>query len=486
MSKSTQNYKMRHVEKEIILSELKVNPENPRYRNSYLTEEEAINALLKEVKKNPKESMKYMLNLIDDIANHGINPTELPIVIPDEEDTGKYKVLEGNRRIAALKILYNAGLAEKLFPSEEKRKQLEDSRKLFFEKFGDQFKSIKCIVFSNEEEAEHWIALRHTGENEGRGLTPWDKEAKDRFRQSKQQEHKDNKDLLGIRIKDLLIQNKLLKPNEDITLTTVERVVKDPYVQSSLKIGISGGEIRLPKEASDREIALKALQRIALDTTRSLGGKKRLTSRNANTKAQRKNYIDNLIHELKYSTHLQIEKKDTKTEPHTDSSDYKYRSFVAKPGLKIGHPRLRHIYDELCKLKAKAYPNVAAASIRVFFEGSLDIFLEHCKLRCSDHCGNALEGHDIKRIPWLALSKKLELAVTCLESKLDHFGKIAQAVRKYQSQKHNPLHTDTLQAYLHNTEFEPNEESIKYWWDAYHSFFEALWNLYNETATGTN
>lgn len=38
---------------------------------------------------------------------------------------------------------------------------------------------------------------------------------------------------------------------------------------------------------------------------------------------------------------------------------------------------------------------------------------------------------------------------------------------------------DTLQAYLHNPVLEPHGDTAKYWWDAYHPLFEALWNTYN-------
>ena len=39
------------------------------------------------------------------IVTYGINPSDLPIVMPVPNRTGRYTVLEGNRRIAALKAM---------------------------------------------------------------------------------------------------------------------------------------------------------------------------------------------------------------------------------------------------------------------------------------------------------------------------------------------------------------------------------------------
>jgi hypothetical protein len=32
---------------------------------------------------------------------------------------------------------------------------------------------VTCVLFDTEEQAEHWIRLRHTGQNKGRGLVAW-------------------------------------------------------------------------------------------------------------------------------------------------------------------------------------------------------------------------------------------------------------------------------------------------------------------------
>ncbi len=164
------------------LSQLKVNPQNPRYRNPQTGEAEAILALFKEIKSKPEMALRHMLNLIDDIVKHGTNPADLPIVVPDPDESDKYQVMEGNRRIASLKLLYFPELAAEVFQAEPRvLKRLEEFRKDFLAQFQEQYKKVLCVVFSTPKDANHWIYLRHTGENEGRGITPWDKMAKRPF-----------------------------------------------------------------------------------------------------------------------------------------------------------------------------------------------------------------------------------------------------------------------------------------------------------------
>ena len=495
------------------LQRLRVNPQNPRYRNPRISESDAILALFREIKRRPEVAQRNMLNLIADIVKHGVNPAEIPIVVPDPYEQEVYQVMEGNRRIAALKLLYFPDLAAGVFRSERRiLKRLEGLREEFHARFGEQYKELTCVVYQTPEEVSHWILLRHTGENEGRGITPWDKAAKDRFRlQAAERKH-----TIAMQIVEILVQEKLLEPDVPVVLSTVERMVKDPDVYSCLGIEIINGEIRLSSD-SDRGSVLKVLQRIALDTVEKdpQTGRKRLTSRHINSKEERLSYFKRVIDQI--APHLCVRRKPkesnqnkegTTAEPspvvvagnrHKESSsrsqrvgsptppsiasvpsrpptrqDYKKRRQVAAKGIKVTHSTLDHLYQELCKLEAK-YPNIGIMGIRAFLEGSLDVFIQSFagEPEFRSWAGNRSAPFSIP------LSTKLERVIDYLERQNALTPNIAQALRKYQRDKHNLLSVNTLQAYLHNPDLEPREETVKYWWDAYHPFFEALWRTYN-------
>ena len=118
-----------------------------------------------------------LVNLARDIVESGINPSDLTIVTPDHADSDNYIVLEGNRRVAAIKLLVDPKLTdiEKKSPITKSIKELSQNLQK------SQFEMLRCVVFDRRD-ATHWIELKHTGENKGVGIVGWDSESVARFR----------------------------------------------------------------------------------------------------------------------------------------------------------------------------------------------------------------------------------------------------------------------------------------------------------------
>lgn len=457
-------------------------------------------------------ALRHMLNLIDDIVKHGTNPADLPIVVPDPDESDKYQVMEGNRRIASLKLLYFPELAAEVFQAEPRvLKRLEEFRKDFLAQFQEQYKKVLCVVFSTPKDANHWIYLRHTGENEGRGITPWDKMAKDHFRlQISAPKH-----TIATQIVEILAEKGYIRSDLPVVLSTLERMVKDPDVAARLHIRIEEGEVRLPQDPQLQELALMALRRIALDTVDKdpYTKRNRLTSRHINQKQERIRYLNQVLTQISIPNPEPFSEDEGNMLPMTQSTrpdssesekqkallsvptplstissviptipsrpsatqDHKKRRQVAAKGIRIQYSTLNHLYQELCRLDAESYPNVGIMGIRVFLEGSLDVFMQRF--------ASEAEFKDLmqnSKAPFkIAVTTKLSRVVDYLERLNALPVDVAQALRKYQTDKNNPLSIDTLQAYLHNPVLEPHGDTAKYWWDAYHPLFEALWNTYN-------
>ncbi|MGH3793374.1 MAG: hypothetical protein ACRDSP_00640 [Pseudonocardiaceae bacterium] len=136
-------------------SQVLLDPENPRLPDGTSSDREAINRLL-------DDGAEALISLARDLARTGqTNPAELPIAI---KSGSKYLVLEGNRRFAALKLLKDPTLAD----NDEHRKAFRRAAAL-----GNPPTSVYTLVTSSREEADHWIVLRHTGENNGTGIKRW-------------------------------------------------------------------------------------------------------------------------------------------------------------------------------------------------------------------------------------------------------------------------------------------------------------------------
>lgn len=90
-----------------------------------------------------------LLEIIESIGNHGFFPGEPLLVVP--EGDSDYRVVEGNRRLAALKLL----IRELAPPSG--RKSIEDA--VNAAKYRP--KKVPCLIFDDENEILRYLGFRH-------------------------------------------------------------------------------------------------------------------------------------------------------------------------------------------------------------------------------------------------------------------------------------------------------------------------------------
>ncbi|MFI0723908.1 ParB/Srx family N-terminal domain-containing protein [Streptomyces sp. NPDC021224] len=206
-------------QRDFAVADLTLDGHNPRHAVPTPTARDAIAALLG---KDPEK----LLRLAQDIAQKGINPTEFPIVVYED---GRPVVIEGNRRVAALKALADPSLVDQ--PRIRQLLAIAARRHSFP-------RNVRCVVAENREAARHWITLRHTGENEGVGIQPWTTEQKTRFAEKKNPTEK------ALRFMQQVSEwygedEKLLQDIESVRsmrLTTLARMLADPKVRNSLGI----------------------------------------------------------------------------------------------------------------------------------------------------------------------------------------------------------------------------------------------------------
>lgn len=140
-----------------------VNPENYRF-DSVDTQEQAIDLMLE--KKGTE-----IFNLAKHILENGLDKAkDFRVLKKDEEH---YLVLDGNRRVTAVKCLHDTSIIK------------DDVLRLKFNKLQiDKAKvpqKIQSFIYDSEKEAAEWIKLDHTGKNNGIGQNSWGSAEKDRF-----------------------------------------------------------------------------------------------------------------------------------------------------------------------------------------------------------------------------------------------------------------------------------------------------------------
>lgn len=210
----------------IPLDKIKLDKENVRFGNDVAESQlEAIKLMLSD-----PEDAKKILRLAEHIVQHGLDPTELQLVMPDEE--GNFVVLEGNRRLTALKLLQRPDLC----PADRSYKGFLRAHN----KLPDGIPQyLQCSVVPDRASGDMWIELKHTGENRGVGRVGWNSDIRDERRAR----------TTGIQSIGRQIRN-LIKDNPDhfsakaaidcieIDVTTLTRIFSSAYAQATFYLKI--------------------------------------------------------------------------------------------------------------------------------------------------------------------------------------------------------------------------------------------------------
>ena len=189
-------------------------------------------------------------NLAESIVEDGLNPMDRLLVMKSESGNGKYTVLEGNRRAAAMRILKNPAVLTGLDVRAALQKKLEKLAQNFDPK---SVEPIPCYDVATRAEGNSWIEQRHTGEDEGRGIVRWSGVASSRFRGRAP----------ALQALDFVRQHGNL--NEDqkkviegrFPITTLDRLLSTPGVRSKIGFEIKDDKLltSLPPEGSHQTIA---------------------------------------------------------------------------------------------------------------------------------------------------------------------------------------------------------------------------------------
>lgn len=234
-------------------TEVLLDPTNPRFERRAHSQREALNLLFVDGDK--------MLALARDIVATGaLNPTELPVVI---EEDGHHVVIEGNRRFACLKALRQPDLVE----VEATRAAL---RQVAAE-MGTGPDEVACYFAESRDAAKHWLQLRHTGQNGGVGVDPWNPEQKARFdRKRGTQADRALQFIDGIGeafATDTEVMSAILTAKQ--RLTNVGRAIGDPNVRAAFGFDLRKGEVTFHHE---REAMRRSLLRLLNDLTEKTVG----------------------------------------------------------------------------------------------------------------------------------------------------------------------------------------------------------------------
>jgi hypothetical protein len=153
------------------IEELLLDLENPRISLA-TSQREALQKIIED------QDVKLVV-LAESIVTDNLNPMDRWLVIKASAERGKYIVLEGNRRLAAIKLLRNPNVMNDLEVRATIKRKLEELSEQFDL---NKIEPIDCVDIGERAAAATWLNQRHTGFNKGRGIVDWGGVATARFR----------------------------------------------------------------------------------------------------------------------------------------------------------------------------------------------------------------------------------------------------------------------------------------------------------------
>lgn len=451
------------------IADLLVNVENPRYE-SVEHQREAIDIMLHEQKEK-------MTKLAEHISEHGLSPIDTILVQPHEN---LWVVREGNRRITALKLLAQPELiSDDLAKIKKAFKGLAANLDpLLLEK-------IPCVYCDSIEEANEWIRLKHTGENEGVGTVAWNPQQSGRFSLLTSDKPDPKMVFLEGLKTNPSVPEHIRKQLSGIHKTNFERLISDSKVREFVGISFEDGLYKI-REPISREF---------LTVLSDLLGKK-IKVNDIYYTIDRKNYIQKLEERIRTENNPNTIIYNGSTGIATSSNDYSTSSIpplvtggsampshsttVENPKkqsypinrntiipatctIPIEKGRIKAIFNELKSLPLDKHPNAAAVLFRVFVEFTVDHYIT------KKHTPGVSVDSD--------LGKKVEAVAQDFEanaimSKHDLF-----AARKMVSSQNSTQSIKTFHSYIHNVNITPIAHDLCSAWDDILSFIQKIWEV---------
>ncbi|MFD2053800.1 hypothetical protein ACFSQT_12100 [Mesorhizobium calcicola] len=441
------------------IEHLVLDTDNPRITHA-AGQQEALQKVVRDQKTK-------LVRLAESIVEHGLSPIEKMMVLEVTEKPKRYIALEGNRRVAALKLLANPAAMTGLVIPAAMQKAIERLASVFDKSKVEPFIAHET---ASREEGRYWIQLRHNGEDEGRGVVAWKPIVAARYRDKEP----------AIQALDMVLEHGGFTEDETeairskFNLTTLRRVVEDKTALGHLGLSVKDGELRTTLAASE---LIKPLRKVVRDIAA-----KAVNSRTFNKSADIVKYVQGFDKSDRADTSKKVSERSVEG---LQKSEFAVKT--AKPAarrsklpterpnvvpkscsLNVTDNRVSEIYEELRTLKLADARNAIAVLMRVFLELSVDHFIETN--------GGSLQHTDAKsgKKHWKSLDKKLAEVVASLVKigvPVAHFAEVTRAVNV----KTSPLHMDLLHRYVHDRFATPSPQDLTAAWNNVQPLFEKIW-----------
>ncbi|MGH9684376.1 MAG: ParB/Srx family N-terminal domain-containing protein [Candidatus Acidiferrales bacterium] len=446
-------------EKEIRVTDILLDTGN--YRTGKQDDQrEAIKALIEEQKHK-------LVNLAKDIIENGLSPLETVMVYAVPGETNRFIVVEGNRRIAAIKLATQPDLAaDTTWHNAFKR-----LHKLLP---GQVPKKILCKVASSKEEAFPWIQRRHDTGLKGAGLEPWSTIATYRAHaaQGKSAPEYDTLEFVLTRGQlDADVEERIM--GQDFPITNLKRLVDSAYVSEQLEL--DRGDPSLTSTANKKWVLAVLRDFVTTISREAHEDGKPFAVKDIYDANDQKKFFTKIVHKhpkpakgaKRWAINANTSVSDTergkpiRKKPNRPTSE---RKKLVPRNTNVLPPmgRANDILHELRRYEVETCRNAVSVLFRVFLEFSVEAYVtRRAVLRVTSAD---------------TLAKKLQAVIQHMEDNGIMTKKDLTSANKAANDPHSMFSTVQLNAYVHNVNFYPSASELKTSWDNLEPFIEKLWH----------
>ncbi len=475
MSKQIKKWKKQN----IAIRNLSLWDENARFPQEYFNkkEDELIDYFLR------KKEFK-----IDDLAKEIVNEFDLPQLekIVVLKLNGKLIVLEGNRRLAAYKLLVSPTLTKNL----ALRKTFEELRRRVAI---DQNFILEANVTSIKEEGLRYVDRKH---NKGNNEVGWGEPERRNF--AIRRSSGKNKDVLRVDLANAIKGLLLPEVIKEAVLgkgyvTNLYRVVDSTAARKKLGYDVlEDGHLKIRNQKFFDDL-LKIIS-FNIWTKKDFNGDV-VDSRSLN----KTNAINEYVRKLQQKDVKRVDReieKNTKEDLFGEQTILPglrgksnqlsvFRKHLITSSLYIQDHRINDIYDELKKkLDVDITPNAVAVLFRVFLECTVDCYIEKSQIQVKNDI--TLAGKILKVVDHLenGLAKEYLREQGVKNPTTSDLDRAKQKVklkeiRKVATKDNNSvLSVTTFHDFVHDYKSSPIPSELKKHWDNLDSFFVALWKSF--------
>jgi hypothetical protein len=403
--------------------------------------------------------------LAESIVEDGLSPMDRLLVVP--EANGRYIVVEGNRRLAALKLLSNPALLNSLDIPAALRRKLQ---RLAGEFDLANIEPIECFVLTKRADAQRWLVLRHTGANGGKGVVDWSGLAAQKFRG----------DIPALQALEYVREHGALSPDQlsrlpTFKITTLDRLLSTKSVRAAIGVDVQAGKLITALPSAE---VLKPLRKMVVDILDNATNVTKLKS-----KEQQLEYVTKFgkqdrpdlstagrasrgLSELEVSSASKAVRKAKRVAAHQPDR----KTLIPRTAkLNIEVAKIATIASELKSLHVDKYPHAISVMFRVFLELSIDAYLGRHSI--DTHFIEPKGGKKVEK----KLAQKLDEVIGHLVLNGTGKDKDFLSTKRALSVQHSPLYIDLLHAYVHNSFVTPKLRDLISTWDDAEPLFRGIW-----------